>query len=712
MRISIDFETRSRIDLGDCGAYRYSEHKDTEALVIAVREGLPSENRPVLTWDIRRDHRTSDAFALMTRAIREGWEIHAFNSQFEWTVFKYVLPRQFPGVPVPKIEQMRCTAAVCRTAGLPPSLARAAEFLKLPVQKDKTGKSLIRLFSIPRADGTFLSPVSGETVTVDGTKMTAAEAFDLFVEYCAQDVRTEVEIAKVMKPFELKGFMLDCFLADARMNDRGVPVNRAALLNAMRLYEEHESSLSKSFEEITGLSPSQNVAFLAWMKDRGYPGDSIDAKTRERHGNSEDLTDEARDAMRIKAELSFAAVKKIPAILNWLMDDDHVRGSFLWFGAQKTGRWTSKGPQWQNMKKPPKWLRPITEEVFSALERGMDLELFDFSYGNPYEVIASMARYFVRFPDDMIYDLDFAGVESRILPMLIGADRIMEKFHRGEDIYVSIAEALSLAFNKTIDRDMGKTITLATQFQGGWHAVYTATGETWNRPDCEKAVATIRRENPEFAPAWRAFQDAFVEALDNPDRWHEATRYVRFHYSEEGPFPRMLMRLASGRDITYPLPEKSPITMCRVERLVKDGKGRKEWKHLRWERVPGHRDLEETDYLIVEDPASERVAKVFHTWELSFYGHVKDGRYGRVKTYGGDLLQSATQGTGVDLLANGLITAERNGFEPFFAVHDQALAPARGDKDLFVRSMCDVPEWFEGFPLEAEADIVRSYCKQ
>ena len=715
--ISLDFETYSPVDIKNLGAYKYAEHPDTEVLVIAVQEhGSPH----VLTWNAATydDHEARlPALALLERAIREKWEIHAFNAQFEWCILKYVCPRQF-GFPVPDINTMRCTAAVCRSAGMPPSLAKSAEFLKLPVQKDKAGSALIRTFSIPTKAGDRNYWNTEGEVTIAGERVTYAKAFQMFTDYCRQDVCTEVAVAEAMKSYALKGFVLDWFLLDMRLNDRGVPVDVPALQAAQEMIEAKEEELTKRFVEITGLRPTQRDRCLEWFQAKGYDEEKLNKASRESVERRDVLEDDAKEALEIRSLLGYAAVKKIPSMLEMAMDDGRIRGSFMWCGAQKTWRWTSKTPQWQNMKKPPKWLRPIIEIAYQTVrKRDLGMDDFDFMFGPSYEVIASLARYFVRFPDANILDLDFASVEARILPQLIDCKRLLDKIRTGEDIYVGTGTALGKALKEKykvpfdIDRDTAKTVVLATQFQGGWNAVYTATGQKWNRDWCETAVQIVRKENPEFPVAWRAFQDAFVKAMQTPHKWVAASKYVSFAYVKKGPFPRMLMKLPSGRSITYPYPECDPITMAKVV-TIKDGKVLK----TVWERLAGHYDSDEAiaDYLRLGDPflyPNAHVESFFHTHELSFHGHVEGVLYGRVKTYGGDLLQSATQGTGADLLAHGAIEAEKQGFETFLLVHDQALAMDNGRKDDFEKAMCSVPEWFEGFPLEAEADVVRSYCK-
>lgn len=720
-RVSLDFETRSLEDLRAYGAYKYSEHPSTQVLVLAIKLGVLGDGNPILSWGWRQGR--NEAIELLQQAIVDGYEIHAYNSQFEWAILKHVCPRQFK-LPVPDINRMRCTAALCRSAGLPPTLEKCAEFLKLPIQKDKMGRALIRKFSVPKEDGTFLDP-SDESVsfTAGGLRMTAPEAFRKFVDYCVNDVRTELAVAEAMKPFELKGFPLDWFLADARLNDRGVPVHRVALENAKRMYLEHEENLTQRFHELTGLGPAQNKKVLEWMRERGYPGTSLAKATREAWAGDPRIKPEAVKALAIKAELSYAAVKKIPAMAGMAMSDGFIRGAFRFCGAQKTWRWTSEKVQFTNMKKPSKKLRPVIEEAFQDIASGIDLDTFSIFYGNPYEVIASLARYFVRFEDKMIFDLDYRSVEAKILPKLIDCQRILDRFDTGEDLYTTTAVALTKILQEkfgvdfSIDRDQGKTIVLATQFQGGWNAVFTATGQTWKREWCEAAVAVVRKENPEFPEAWRKFQDAFVDAMDRPGTWIDASPYVKIGFTTAKPFPRMLLRLPSGRKIVMPLPQKKPITMVKV--VTTDPKSpdpKKPRKSTKWERVAGHcMELEAlSKRLSLGDPfiAPNAVAEsCFKTWEISYYGHVEGVHYGRVHTYGGDILQSATQGTGADLLALGILEAERRGFSPWFLVHDQCLATAEGDKDNFTDALCQVPKWFPGFPLSAETDVVRSYCK-
>ena len=641
--------------------------------------------------------------------MKTGAPIRAFNVGFEAAICKYVLTPQL-GIPAPALEQWRCTQFLARRSGLPDSLAKAAEFLKLGDQKNPIGKALIGVFSnqtnivdlLPPKDGLkdkdwkklkrpSASPVLEDEIPWDwsfsiaGGRMTVREGWDAFTAYCRQDVVVERQVCKTLRAFEPSPEILAGFHFDLRLNDRGVPVDVATLQKAKVHIDDYDRILSAKFFDLTGLQPAQTAAVLKWLQGHGYAGNSLKADTvadvRAKHADK--LTEAGKKALNIRAALSFAAVKKVPAMLDWVCPDGRIRGAFTFCGAQKTGRWTSRGPQFQNMKKPSKRLKKVITEVYRMVGADWcDLDLIEALYGNPYEVLASLSRYFVRDPDGPIYDVDFAQVEARILPALIGCERILDKFRRGEDIYMDVAKKLK------VDRDMGKVISLLCQFGGGWKAVKVPLKDKITEKEARKAVKVYREENPEVTAAWKAFDAAFLEALNNPGKWVHASAKVKFGYSLKAPFPRMLMRLPSGRDIVYPKPRALPITMWR--------KGEKDSDDASWQRVAGHLDLE---------------APHFHTYELEFWGHVKGPHYGWVKTYGGDLLQSATQGTGMDFLLHGCVKAEQQGFESFLVVHDQALASGRGGLKEYIAALCTRPDWFPDFPLEADGDLADSYQK-
>lgn len=226
MPYHLDYETRSRQELSDVGAYKYAECPDARILLAAISH---DDEGPYL-W-VHPDYETGllatdpRAELLLCQMWNSDELIFAHNCQFERAVTSYRAKDDL-GMLSKTIDpnRWRCTQAMARKAQIPDSLEMAAQTLGLNAQKDARGKALIKKFSVPRDDGTF---------------MLAAEdpaAFAEFGEYCLQDVRVERELHKRLAPFELSGIALEAFLLDIYLNDRGVPSSssyRSQQLQAM-----------------------------------------------------------------------------------------------------------------------------------------------------------------------------------------------------------------------------------------------------------------------------------------------------------------------------------------------------------------------------------------------------------------------------------------------------------------------------------------------
>jgi DNA polymerase len=284
---------------------------------------------------------------------------------------------------------------MARRAAIPVSLAKCAEFLKLGIDKDARGKALIGIFSDQNKQVLIRngkesrkthSPILENpipwnwTMTVAGETLTVAEAWKQFKDYCRQDVRVEQRVHKALAKFEILGDELQGFQFDLRMNDLGAPVNVEALKHAATILDYHREALEKEFSDLTGLMPTQTAKVLEWLRGEGYPGENLQAETMEKWLGNDALTASGARALDIRSQLSFAAVKKVGAMLDTVCPDGRMRGLFTWHGAQRTGRWTSQGPQLQNAKKPT---IKDADEAYLHIRQGFDPEAFEILHGNP-----------------------------------------------------------------------------------------------------------------------------------------------------------------------------------------------------------------------------------------------------------------------------------------------------------------------------------------
>ena len=137
--LAIDIETYSSVSLQKCGVYAYAQSPDFEILLF----GYAWDDGPVEVIDLARGESLPEELqnALYDPEILKT----AFNASFERTCLSAFMGRVTPP------EQWSCTAVMARELGLPGSLEAVGEVIGLPEdkQKSKTGRALIRYFSIP-----------------------------------------------------------------------------------------------------------------------------------------------------------------------------------------------------------------------------------------------------------------------------------------------------------------------------------------------------------------------------------------------------------------------------------------------------------------------------------------------------------------------------------------------------------------------------------
>jgi DNA polymerase len=182
----------------------------------------------------------------------------AFNAQFERTCLGAFLDSVQPP------DQWQCTSVTARLLGLSGSLESVGEVVGLPEEKQKlkTGKALIRYFSIPC-----------KPTKVNGQRSRNLPAHDpdkwkLFVEYCGQDVEAEREIRRKLAKFQILESEQFLWELDQIINDRGVGVDIEFARNAIEMDEIIKTRLLTQAQELTGLDNPKSVYQLkSWIED-------------------------------------------------------------------------------------------------------------------------------------------------------------------------------------------------------------------------------------------------------------------------------------------------------------------------------------------------------------------------------------------------------------------------------------------------------------
>jgi len=688
-----DYETTSLCGI-DRGGWRYASDPSTRILLFAIAK---DEGNP-LVWrfDQPDSPESQAAKRMLQEAVDSGAPLYAFNVGFELAISTYRLMEDV-GVTPPAIDQLRCTQALARRAAIPPSLAKAAEFLRLGVDKDARGKALIGIFSDQNklvtirlgkesrksASPILESPVPWDwTLTVAGSTLTVREAWDLFIAYCRQDVVVERAVHQALAKFDLSGSELEGFLFTNHMNSLGAPVNVSAAESAQNILDTHREKLESKFNRITGLMSSQTAKVLEWLKCEGYPEDNLQAATMEACLGSSFMSESGKLALQIRSDLSFAAVKKVKKLLETTCPDGTLKGAFIWYGASATGRWTSTGFQLQNARKPT---IADPDQAYADICSGMDHDTFSFFHQSPYEAVASVIRNFIQPHDGRtMMSVDYSNIESRVAAAIAGQADLLAMYRDGRDAYKELASKVYGVRVEDVTKEqrfVGKVGNLSLVFQTG-AKTFHETCAAWGMP-IEKSIAcatvkTFRTENDQFPVTWRRFEAAAVKAIKEPGKWFEANSFVSFASTRTAPFPRLMMKLPSGRCLCYPHP--------KVERTVKR-----------------HRDYETGE------------SREWESDDITYRGQLHGtAAWGRVSIYSGLLFQNSVQATARDIMQHGCVTAQNKGYRIFSIIHDEVLAYNDHPEGLvgLEAALCTHPHWLDGaFPLAAKGDVCDYYTK-
>ena len=446
----LDFETRSRCDLPAKGVYNYAQDASTDVLCMsyafdddAVRTWTPDQPFPA---DVR--HHTG--------------QIRAHNAAFERLVFWYVLQIDYA------LEQFYCTAAQARANCAPGSLEDVGRFAGASMKKDHRGAQLIRLLSIPQADGTFRSD---------------PDLMAEMVAYCESDVRAMRAIAQAQR--ELSADELRDYHVNERINDRGVLLDRPLAQAAVRYSDAESADIQQTVEEATGgeIKSVRSPKMRSWVLDRvgpqalklatvykdGEPKLSIDKNVRFNllalaEENPDEVPAIVAEVIQCADDLWASSVAKFARAAALADDEDQrVRGAFVFAGGSATGRASSFGLQCHNY---PRRCADDPALVRQAMVRGHKIVP---QFGKRItDVLKGMLRPSLMAPEGKrLVVADWAAIEARVTPWASNTNSGAEKlgiFARGEDVYKHNAAATFHVHYDDVDKDqrqIGKVQELA-----------------------------------------------------------------------------------------------------------------------------------------------------------------------------------------------------------------------------------------------------------
>jgi DNA polymerase len=579
-----DFETRSRCDLPSRGGYNYSLDASTSILCFSYAFG----DDDVQTWTPDQPFPES-----VSEHIRAGKQLRFHNAGFDRQIFWNVLCQDF-GVPKPALEQFYCTAAQARANCLPGSLEDVGRAISSNMRKDHRGSQLIRLLSIPRADGSFNN---------------SPELMAEMIRYCEQDVRAMRAISKAMRP--LSEQELADYHTNERINDRGVlldlPLAQAAIRYASVELEEIETLVAELTEgEIASVrSPRmkswvmarvgpQALKMMETYKD-GELKYSIDKSVRANllafaEENPDEIPTTVADVIQCADDLWASSVAKFSRLASLADEDDQrVRGAFVFAGGSATGRASSYGAQVHNFTRK---CAAAPDDVRHAMVRGHSIVP---GFGKRVtDVLKGMLRpALIPAPGKQFVVADWSAVEARVTAWASAdpqAEEVLDTFRAGKDIYIreaagiyrvpyeEIAEEYE-ATDQSERRQIGKVAILSLGF-GGSIGAFSAMGRNYGvfmpESDSRRIVDAWRRANPWAVRYWGKLEEAYTRALRNPGREFTAGRVTYLFQGQH-----LWYALPSGRILCYPFARFEGDEITYVKAAWKPAADAKEWPRAR-----------------------------------------------------------------------------------------------------------------------------------
>ena len=656
--LSIDIETRSSVDIGKAGLYKYAQSPDFRVLLFAYQ----IDTLPVGIVDLACGETVPGRILRMLGD--PGVVKHAYNAAFEW----YCLNRA--GYKTP-LEQWRCTMVHGLYCGYTAGLDATGKAIGLPQDKQKlsVGKALIRYFCVP------CKPTRSNGNRTWNQPHHAPKKWELFKEYCKQDVVTEHEILKRLNQFPMPEAEQYQWRLDVIMNAYGVRVDTGLIEGALYINDISTQELTDEAVSITGLAnPNSGAQLVPWLNRQCGKAQFTDiqkATVAEALENRDVYPEDVQRMLEIRQQLGKTSIKKYVAMDTAKGEGDRVRGLTQYYGANRTGRWAGRLVQMQNL--PRNYIKTL--DYARELVKQKDYAGLRLLYGNVPDTLSQLIRTaFIPSEGHKFVVSDFSAIEARVIAWLAGEQWVNEVFATHGKIYEATAAQM---FGVPVDRiakgnpeyslrQKGKVATLALGYQGGTSALIAmgALNMGLTEDELPDIVSRWRQANPRIRDLWYAVENAALAVMQTA----QPQAIYGLIFSLEGDIlygqTFLTVRLPSGRKLFYPKP------------FLRENQFGKLALHY------------------------YTVGQQTRTWEVA-------------STYGGKLTENIVQAIARDCLAVTLERIAGRGLQVVFHVHDEVIidAPMETTVDEICDLMAEPISWAPGLILKGAGFESRYYMK-
>lgn len=642
--ISWDLETYSSVDLTKCGVYRYCESEDFEILLAAYSIDGGAVQVTDLACGEKLPQEILDALEDETV---EKW---SFNSQFERICLSRLLG--YPAGDYLAPASWRCSMVWASTLGLPRSLESVGAVLGLEKQKLTEGKDLIRYFCVP------CRPTKANGGRTRNLAEHDPEKWERFKAYNLRDVETEMQIQERLSRFPVPDFIWEEYQIDQEINDRGIGVDMELVRQAIAMDARSREWLTASMQELTELeNPNSVQQMKQWLADHGLETDTL-GKTAVAE-LVKTAPEPLREVLSLRQQLAKNSVKKYTAMENAVCADSRAHGMFVFYGANRTGRFSGRLIQLQNLYKNT---MPDLAQA-RALVRSGNYEALSMLYEDIPDTLSQLIRTaFVPQDGRKLIVADFSAIEARVLAWLAGEKWVLEVFEKGGDIYCETAARM---FHCRVEkhgenaelRQKGKQATLSCGYGGSVGALKAmgALEAGMTEEELQPLVDSWRAANPNIVRFWwdvdRAVKDCIRQRVPTE------THGLRFDYRSA----MLFITLPSGRRLAYVKPR------------------------------------------IGENQ--------FGGESLTYMGVSGAKKWERLESYGPKFVENIVQGTARDILCYAMQTLKNCAIVAH--VHDEIIIEA--DRRMSVEAVCEqmgrTPPWAKGLKLRADGYECEFYQK-
>lgn len=538
------------------------------------------------------------------------------------------------------------------TMGLPLSLKGVGAVLQLADQKMDEGKALIKYFSVPCA------PTKANGGRTRNLPSDDPGKWATFKKYNQRDVEVEMMIQRKLRSFPVPDFVWDEYHIDQEINDRGVRIDMDLVEKAIDMDTRFRSELTKKMQAITNLENPNSVQQMnQWLSDNGMEVDSLGKKAVT--ALLKTAPPELTEVLELRQQLAKSSVKKYQTMQRAVCSDSRARGMFMFYGANRTGRWAGRLIQLQNL--PQNHLPDL--DAARALVKSGDYEAVKMIYEDVPDTLSQLIRTaFIPKDGCRFYVADFSAIEARVIAWYAGEKWKSDAFANGEDIYCSTASRM---FHKPVVkhgvngelRAKGKIAELACGYGGSTGALKAmgALEMGLSEDELPDIVSSWRDANQQIVKFWWDVDKAVMAAVKN----HKTTRLGRLAFFWQAGM--LFITLPSGRSLAYVKP--------------KVGMNRFGGECITYEGVSDTKK-----------------------WE-------------RLESYGPKFVENIVQGVARDILC----FAMKNLRDRFIVghVHDELIIEV--PKDANVQEICDImgqtPDWMPGLLLRADGYKCMFYQK-